>query len=424
MATSKKTTKKLPNRVAIVSGVRTPFVKAGTKFSNYTMQQLGEHVVKALVEKSGIDPEEIDTCLFSTVLLDPRTPNWAREIAVAAGLPKTLYAHSVSNNCISGLVAVTSAVQEIALGKSEVAIAGGSESMSNPALLYHGDGAKVFLKLSRARSFADKIKILSGLRPNHFLPAMPSVAEPSTGLTMGQHMEITAKEMSIKRALQDEIALASHKNAAKAQKAGEFEDEIAPLAGVDHDLLIRPDTSAEKLAKLRAVFDRSAKGSLTAGNSSALTDGASAVMLMSEKKAKDLGLEILAFVADYEYAAIDADDGLLMAPGVAIPRLLARNELIFRDFQMIEVHEAFGAQVAANIQAWEEGWKEKKVSKLPRKKLNMFGGSIALGHPFAATGGRMITTMANQLHKNDWERGLISICAAGATAGAMIIERA
>lgn len=416
-------TSKELNRVAIVAGQRTPFVKAGSKLRDYSFQEMGEHVCRALIDKSKVDPEEIDLSVFSTVLLDPRTPNWAREIAVSAGLPKTLYSYAVSNNCISGLVAATSAAQEIILGRVETAIAGGSESMSKPSLLYNQKGADVFLKLSRARSLPDKLKLLGSLRPKTFLPQMPSVAEPSTGLTMGEHMEITAKELKIEREIQDKIAFDSHQNALKARENGVFDDEIAPLGGVAEDGLIRADTTIEKLAKLRSVFDKSSTGTLSAGNSSALTDGASALLLMSEKKAKKLKLEVLAYIKDWEYSAISTDDGLLMAPAVAVPRLLKRQKMKFKDFQMIEVHEAFGAQVAANIKAWEEGLIEKKVGKLPRELLNQFGGSIALGHPFAATGGRIMTTMANQLKKNDWKQGLISICAAGAMAGAMILER-
>ena len=398
-------------KVAVLDGVRTPFVKAGTKLSGESMQDLGKHVIKELREKSGVKAEEIDGCIFSTVLLDPSTPNWAREMVFDAGLPKSLYAYSVSNNCISGLVAASCAVGEIRNGTA------------NPALLFKKKGSEMFLKLSRARTFGDKLKLLANFRPGFALPEMPSVAEPSTGLTMGQHMEITAKELSISREEQDEIAFASHDKASKAIESGLFDDEVVEIAEVKKDTLVRKDTSIEKLKKLRPVFDRSETGTLTAGNSSALTDGASAVLLAGEESLSSLGKEPLAWIKDFEYSAIDPDKGLLMAPGIAVPRLLTRNKLGFDDFDMIEVHEAFGAQVAANIKAWEEGLMEKKVGKLDRKRLNMFGGSIALGHPFAATGGRIITTAANQLKKNNWKRALISICAAGAMAGAMILER-
>lgn len=412
------------NRVAIVGAARTPFVKAGTAFKDLTMQELGAHALKELVARSELDPATVDEFIFGTVLLDPRTPNWAREILYAAGLPKTVYAHSVSNNCISGLVAVAAAADRIALGHTQCAIAGGSESMSNPALLFGDNASKLFLRMFRARSLGQRLGLMAKLaRPSNFAPKPPAPEEPSTGLTMGQHMEITAKELSIDRQSQDEIALASHQNADKAGEDGSLTAMIAPLAGVERDLMVRPDTSMEKLAKLRPVFDRSDKGTLTAGNSSPLTDGASAVLLMSERRAEKEGREPLAFIRSYEYAAIDANDGLLMAPAVAVPRLLARSEMNFDSFDMIEVHEAFGAQVAANIKAWEEGWKEPAVGALDRGKLNMLGGSIAIGHPFAATGGRIVGTLAQELQRRFLKRGLISICAAGAMAGAMILER-
>ncbi len=412
------------NRVAVVSATRTPFVKAGTAFKDYSMQQLGAHALKELVARSELDPSSIDEFIFGTVLLDPRTPNWAREILYAAGLPKSVYAHSVSNNCISGLVAAAAAADRIALGYTSCAIAGGSESMSNPALLFGDQASKLFLKMFRARSLGERLGLIAKLaRPSNFAPKAPAPEEPSTGLTMGQHMEITAKEMAIDRQSQDEIAFASHQNAHKATEEGLLGLQIAPLAGVDTDLLIRPDTTMEKLAKLRPVFDRSEKGTLTAGNSSPLTDGASAVLLMSEARAEKEGREPLAFISAYEYAAIDANDGLLMAPGVAVPRLLARTGHTFDSFDLIEVHEAFGAQVAANMKAWEDGWKEPAIGSFDRAKLNVLGGSIAIGHPFAATGGRIIGTLAQELHRRSLKRGLISICAAGAMAGAMILER-
>ena len=399
------------------------FVKAGTVFRNHSMQDLGAHVLKSLVSRYELDAERIDEFIFSTVLLDPRTPNWAREILFSAGLPKTVYAHSVSNNCISGLVAVTAAAERIALGRTSCAIAGGTESMSNPALLFSESASKIFLSLFRARSMGQRLALLAKFRPSHFKPNPPAPTEPSTGLTMGQHMEITAKRLGITREEQDEIAYKSHLNAHRATEEGHLASGIEPLAGVDKDTIVRADTSLEKLAKLKPVFDRSDNGTLTAGNSSPLTDGASAVLLMSEQRAKDEGREPLAFISGYQYSAIDPEDGLLMAPGVAVPKLLSKFNYGFDDFDLIEVHEAFGAQVAANIKAWEEGWQQDAVGQLDRDKLNTLGGSIAIGHPFAATGGRIIGTLAQELQRRFLKRGLISICAAGAMAGAMILER-
>ena len=411
------------SRVAIIAGTRTPFVKAGTAFRDLSMQQLGTHVLKELVARHNLDPNQIDEFIFGAVLLDPRTPNWAREIVFAAGLPKTLYALSVSNNCISGLAAISSAAERIALGLTKCSIAGGAESMSKPVLLFNQRATDKFLQLFGAKSFGARAQLLASFRPGDFKPQPPSPTEPSTGLTMGQHMEITAKQLGIDRVAQDTIAFESHRRAAAATEAGLLTAGIAPLAGVAKDTIIRSDTTVEKLAKLKPVFDRSEKGTLTAGNSSPLTDGASAVLLMSEAEAARQNREVLAYITGYEYAAIDPNDGLLMAPAVAVPRMLRRMGLQLSDFDLFEVHEAFGAQVAANIKAWEEGWKEPALGKIDRAKLNVNGGSIAIGHPFAATGGRIVASLAHELARTGKKRGLISICAAGAMAGAMVLER-
>lgn len=414
----------MAERVAIVGGVRTPFVKAGGVFSSFSMQDLGTHVLKAAIERYSLDPNRLDEFVFSTVLLDPRTPNWAREILFAAGLPKTVYAHSVSNNCISGLVAITSVAERIQIGRTGFGIAGGSESMSNPPLMFSRSASKKFLHLSRLKGFGAKLGGFAQFRPKDFFPAPPSVTEPSTGLTMGQHMEITAQKMGIPREIQDQIAFNSHHNADKATKEGILSEFIVPLKDVTKDLIIRGDTTLEKLSSLPPAFDRkSGKGTLTAGNSSALTDGASAVVLMSEDRAKAEGREILAFLADYEYSALSPDDGLLMAPALAVPRMLRRNDLRLQDFDLIEIHEAFAAQVEANIRAWTDGWKESAVGVMNRDRLNVLGGSLAIGHPFAATGGRMVLHLARELSRRNLKRGLISICAAGGMAGAMILER-
>lgn len=413
----------MKNKACIIGGARSPFVKAGTKFSDKTFQDLSAIVLKELVNKYNVDAAYIDEVIWGTVLLDPRTPNWAREILFAAGLPKNVYAYSVSNNCISGLVALTCAAERIKSGRANISIAGGAESMSNPALLFNSKSTKIFLQAFQARSIAEKIKLLLKLRPKDFLPSPPSVTEPSTGLTMGQHMELTAQEMKIERNKQDEIAYNSHQNAATAIADGRLSEFIVPVNGVDKDLLIRKDTTIERLSELKPVFDRSGKGTITAGNSSPLTDGAAAVLLMSETEAENSGKKPLAYIFDYEYSAINPKDGLLMAPAVAVPRLLKRHNLKFSDFDLIEIHEAFGAQVVANIKAWEDGLKEEAVGSLDYSKLNVLGGSIAIGHPFAATGGRIVMHMASEMARRNAKLGLISICAAGGMAGALILKR-
>ncbi|MFQ5771235.1 MAG: acetyl-CoA C-acyltransferase [bacterium] len=412
------------NRVAVMAGARTPFVKAGTVFKNYSAQDLGVHAVRGLIEKYQLEPETINELVYGIVIYDPKIPNIAREIVFKTALPATVRAHTVSNNCITGIHAITAIYDSIIHGRTEAGIAGGTESMSNPPILFGKKISRIFLNAATTKSFGAKLSNFAKIRPWHFKPSTPAIAEPSTGLTMGEHTEIMAKEWQILREEQDEIAYRSHMNATTATEDGRLKAEIYPLDGVDSDLLIRPDTTLEKLAQLPPVFDRSANGTISAGNASPLTDGASAVLLMSESRAKKAGLEPLAFIRAFEYAAIDPNDGLLMAPCVAVPRLLKKTGLKLADMAIIEIHEAFGAQVACNIRAWENGWKEKAIGKVDRKKVNPLGSSIAVGHPFAATGGRIVTTLANEMKRQNLKYGLISICAAGAMAAAMILEGA
>ena len=415
------------NRVAIIGGVRTPFVRAGGVFAQASFLDLGVHTLRALVHRLGLDPARIDEVVYSTVLLDPRAPNFAREMVLRSGLPATVAAHSVSNNCISGLVAATMLADGIRSGRIRTGIGGGSESMSRPTLTLHPRGEDLFLRLARARSLGERLKLAASFRPRFLLPLPPSPKEPSTGLTMGQHCEMTAQELRIPRAVQDGIAFRSHQNAARAQGAGHLRAEIEPFGGVEEDNLIRRDTSLEKLAKLSPVFDRSGVGTLTAGNSSALTDGASAFCLMAEEEAVAQGREILGFIEATEFAAISPADGLLQAPGLALPRLMTRAKLTVGEVDIFEIHEAFGAQVAANMEVWRKGWSRypevQPIGPIPEEKINVNGGSIAIGHPFAATGGRLILATVNELRRRGLRTGVISVCAAGAMACAMLIRR-
>ena len=413
-----------PCRVAVVGGVRTPFVKAGTAFRQYSALDLGVHAVKGLIDHLAIEPETVEELVHGTVIPNPFVSNIAREIVFELGLPSSIHAYSLSNNCITGIHTVTAVANSIALGNIEVGIAGGAESMSNPPVSFGKEMSRIVLDAWSAKTAGRRISTLLKVRPRHFKPVAPAVAERSTGLSMGEHTELTAKEWKIPRQEQDEIAYHSHMNAHRANGAGLLQREIHPLDGIDRDPIIRPDTSLERLAKLPPVFDRSPAGTLTAGNSSPLTDGASAVLLMSEERVEREGREPLAFVRAVEYAAIDPDDGLLMGPAVAVPRVLKKAGLTLADMGIIEMHEAFGAQVAANLQAWKQGWKEPAIGEVNREILNPLGSSIAVGHPFAATGGRIVTTLANQMKRNGTKYGLISICAAGAMAAAMILERA
>ncbi len=414
------------NRVAIVGGIRTPFVKAGGVFARASTLDLSIHTLTSLVRRLEIKEQEIGEFVFSTVLLDPRVPNLAREAVIRSGLSASIRAHFVSNNCISGLVAANNVAEGIKSGRISSGIAGGAESMSRPALSVHPSAENFFLGLARAKSFGERLRLLSSFRPGMCLPQAPSPKEPSTGLTMGEHTEITAKEYKVSREAQDQLAFLSHKNAAKAYEAGIIQPEIEPYSSVDTDNLVRAGTTFEKLSSLKPVFDRSERGTLTAGNSSALTDGASAVFFMSEDQAKKSGREILCYLEALEFAAIAPSDGLLMAPAIALPRLLKRTGISLSQIDLFEIHEAFAAQVLANMHAWKHGWSKfdiAPIGEIPAEKINLNGGSIALGHPFAATGGRLLTSLAHSLKRHKLKRGVISVCAAGGMAAAALLTR-
>ncbi|MCB0320391.1 MAG: acetyl-CoA C-acyltransferase [Bdellovibrionales bacterium] len=415
------------SRVAIVGGYRTPFCKAFTSLSSCSALDMGIHVLENTIKRLNLDESRIDELQFGSVLLDPRTPNLAREMVLRSSCSQSLSAHFVSNNCISGLVAANAVSDGIRSGRISCGLAGGAESMSLPTLTFQRKGEKFFLQLSKARSVGEKLKLLSSFRPQFLFPVPPSPKEPSTGLTMGQHCEITAKEFQIGRETQDLWAVRSHQHAARAQSSGVLGEEIVEIQGVSKDNFVRSDTTVEKLGKLSPVFDRSGSGTLTAGNSSGLTDGASLVCLMSEERCESEGREPLAFIEAIEFAAIDPNDGLLMAPALALPRLLHRTKVAVSDIDLFEIHEAFSAQVIANRVAWEQGWKKYPnvagIGHIPDEKINVNGGSLAIGHPFAATGGRLLISAARELKRRNASRAVISVCAAGAMAAAVMLTR-
>jgi acetyl-CoA acetyltransferase family protein len=413
-------------RIAIVGGVRTAFVKAGGVFGRYSSLDLGKHVVVSCIEKTGVDPSLIDELYFGTVLLDPRYPNLAREIILRSGLPKTMSGHFISNNCITGLVAANAACEAIVSGRIRAAIVGGVESMSCPTLTFPRRGEEFFIRLSRARTLKDKLKIMTKFRPGFLAPQAPSPKEPSTGLTMGQHCELMAQEADITRADQDEVALRSHKNALAARERGISKEQIVTFAGVSEDNLVRGDTSLEKLASLPAVFDRGPKGTISAGNASALTDGASAVCLMREDLARQSGLPVKGFIDAIDFASVPPGDGLLMGPVLALPQVVSRVGWDIASIDAFEIHEAFAAQVLCNLKAWESGSSrypnQSPLGIIPREKINIFGGSIALGHPFAATGGRLLLNACDILNSQGGKRAVISVCAAGGGAAAAAVS--
>ncbi len=413
----------VPNRVAVVGGARTPFAKAGTVFKTHSALDLAVHSVNGLLEQQRLEPQAVEELVYGIVVLDPLIPHLAREVVFSSALPAEVRALTVTNNCITGTTAIASIYESILSGRTEVGIAGGVESLSNPALLFSAQASRILLDSRAARSLSARLAELLKLRPWHLAPTAPGVEEPSTGLSMGEHTELMVKQWKISREEQDEIAYHSHKNAHVATQDGRLKAEIQPLNGVEHDLIVRSDTSIEKLAKLPPVFDRSPSGTITAGNSSPLTDGAAAVLLMSEERARREQREPLAFVKAFEFVGIDPDDGLLMGPGIAVPRVLSRMGLQLSDMDIVEMHEAFGGQVACNLRAWDQGWKEPAIGKVDPAKLNPLGSSIAVGHPFAATGIRIATTLASEMKRRGARYGLISICGAGGTASAMILER-
>ena len=410
-------------RVAIVGGARTPFAKAGTAFKAHSAQGLAIHSVDGLLEKQHLDPASIDELAYGIVAVDPRVPHLAREVVLCGPLPPQVRAFTLTDNCITGTSAIRLIHDSIVAGRAEVGIAGGVESLSNPALLFNERASRIFMDAATAKAATERFRQFMKLRPRDFWPAAPSVAEPSTGLSMGEHTELMVKQWEVPRGEQDEIAYRSHMNAHAATEDGRLTAEIHPLDGVERDLTIRADTTMEKLAELPPVFDRSPTGTLTAGNSSLLTDGAASVVLMSEARAYKEGREPLAFLKAFEVVGIDPKDGLLMGPGLAVPRLLRRIGLTLADIDIVEMHEAFAGQIICNLRAWEQGWKEQSIGSVDRERLNPLGGSIAAGHPFAATGIRIVTTLANEMKRRNARYGLVSICGAGGTASATLLER-
>ena len=423
-------------RVAIVAGVRTPFARSGTQLRNFTAIELGKLAVAELLQRTGLDGKEVEGVVYGTVVPNVVAPNIAREVSLLPMLPKGVQAFSVSRACASANQAITDAADQIALGHMDVAIAGGAESLSNVPILHSRAMSEKLVALSRARSLGQRMKLLGSVRPRDFVPITPAIEEPSTGETMGQSAEKMAKINGIAREDQDQFALRSHRLAAAGTQDGRLTAEIAPVylpPGYEDVLTsdngIRTDTTIEKLRTLKPVFDRK-YGTVTAGNASPLTDGASAVLLMSEEKAKAMGFEPIAYVRSYSYAALDPGEQLLMGPVLAAPVALKRAGLALKDIDLVEMHEAFAAQVLCNLMGFEsKEWAERAgfsqpVGEVDRAKLNVMGGSISIGHPFGATGGRILMTLVNELARRGGQFGLMTVCAAGGMGHAMVVERA
>lgn len=423
-------------RVAIVRGLRTPFLKQGSLFANLTALDLAQLVVQELVQRTDLDPALIESCVFGQVVPGILQPSIAREVVLAAGLPKTLEAHTVTRACATSIQSMTSAADRIQLGHVDVALTGGTDSMSDPPIFATRALSHALLASSKAKTPMARLKAFQKLKARDFAPVAPAISEYSTGLTMGQSAEKMAKENGITRGEQDAIALASHQNAARAWEDGFFDSHVMHVPvppkfekTAVRDDIVRPDTSLEALAKLKPVFDRK-YGSVTAGNASPLTDGASALILMSEERAKELGYTPLGYLRSYAYAATDPAGQLLQGPAYAAPVALERAGMTLGDIDLVEMHEAFASQIASNLQAFasrefaEKAGFGKPLGEVDRSRLNVTGGSISIGHPFGATGARIVMQALHNLERSNKNTVLCTVCAAGGLGAAVVLERA
>jgi len=422
-------------RAAIVAGLRTPFVKSGGEFKDLSAVDLGAGLVNELVARTGIPPVEYDALVFGQVIPSPLVSLVAREVALRSQLPKDVEAHTVSRACATSIQAATAAADQIALGHAEVAVAGGAESLSDAPIFASRALAQAIVGASRARTAMDKVRSFATLSAKDLRPVPPALKEPTTGLTMGESAERMAQKNGITRAAQDAFALESHRRAARAWKAGLFDEEVMHFAVPPRyertavkDNIVREDTSLEALAELRPVFDKR-YGTITAGNSSPLTDGAAALVLASEEKALALGLRPLGYLRAYAYAALDPSDELLQGPAFAAPLALERAGLVLADLDLVDMHEAFAAQVLANLKAFasrrfaeEKLGRSAPLGEVDPERLNVNGGSIALGHPFAATGARMILSTLKELGRRKGAHALLTVCAAGALGAALVLD--
>ena len=417
--------------VAIVGSLRIPFARAHTAYRNCSNQQMMSKVLASLVEKFELKGERLGDVSLGAVIKHSQDWNLARESTLSSGLAPETPAFDVQRACGTSLSATALIGAKISTGMIEAGIAGGTDTISNVPIVYPDAYRAILLESARGRTLGQKLKPWLALRPRHFKPEFPGVIEPRTQLSMGESMELTAQEWQLSREDQDAFALASHRKAAKAQEDGFYNDLIVEFQGLKQDNNVRPDTNMEQLAKLKSVFDRSKKGTMTAGNSTPLTDGASAVLLASEDWARERGLPVLAYLTYSRVAAVDFvnREGLLMAPAYAVSEMLEDAALSLQDFDFFEIHEAFAAQTLATLKAWEsEAFCAKRLGRstplgpVDRQKLNVKGGSVAIGHPFAATGTRILGSMAKLLHEKGSGRGLVSVCTAGGMGVTAILE--
>jgi len=415
----------------VVGGLRIPFCKSNTAYATTSAQSLLTTALRGLVDRYQLHGETLGDVVGGAVLKHPKDFSLTRESALSSGLSAETPAYDVQQACATGLEAAILVANKIALGQIEAGVAAGVDTASDVPIGVNEGFRRLLLKTNRARGRAAKLSALAGWRPSMLIPQIPSVTEPRTGLSMGQHCERMAQEWGIPREEQDQLAAESHLRAARAYDENFYEGLVLPFKGLSRDNVLRANTSVERLAQLKPVFDR-ANGTLTAGNSTPLTDGAATVLLASEDWVKARGLEARVFLSDVQTAAVDfatGKEGLLMAPAYAVPRMLARRGLRLQDFDYYEIHEAFAAQVLCTLKAWNDAryCRERlglsaPLGDIDRQKLNVKGGSLATGHPFAATGGRILAGLAKLLETQPGQRGLVSICAAGGLGATAILE--
>ena len=423
----------MTRQAAIVGGNRIPFARANSAYAQASNQDMLTATLDGLVARFGLQDRQVGEVAAGAVLKHSRDFNLTRESVLGSRLAATTPAYDIQQACGTGLEAAVLVANKIALGQIESGIAGGVDTTSDAPMALNDDLRRVLLKANSSKTWQRRLRAFGGLRPGQLAPDVPRNAEPRTGLTMGEHAAITALEWGISREDQDELTVASHRNLAAAYDRGFFDDLVTPYLGLTRDQNLRPDTSLEKLAKLKPVFGRGEGATMTAGNSTPLTDGASAVLLASDEWAAAQGFPVLAHLVDAQTAAVDyvhGGEGLLMAPAYAVPALLARNGLSLQDFDFYEIHEAFASTVLSAVKAWEDPnfckaklGLDAPLGGIDRSRLNVNGSSLAAGHPFAATGGRIVATLAKMLHEaGPGQRGLISICAAGGQGVVAILE--
>jgi acetyl-CoA C-acetyltransferase len=420
-------------RVAVVGGNRIPFARSNSAYATVSNQDMLTAALDGLVDRFGLHGERMGEVAAGAVLKHSRDYNLTREVVLGSKLSADSPAYDIQQACGTGLQATIQVANKIALGKIEAGVAGGVDTTSDAPIAVNESLREILLEANRARSLRARLAAVAKLRPSHVVPALPRNSEPRTGLSMGESAALTAVEWEISREAQDELTVLSHQRLAAAYERGFLDDLVTAYQGLERDQNLRPDSSVEKLGTLQPVFGKGEAGTMTAANSTPLTDGASVVLLASEEYAAERGWPVQAWLSEYETAAVDyvhGGEGLLMAPSYAMPRMLARAGLSLQDFDFYEIHEAFASQVLATLQAWEDPvfCKERlgldaPLGSIDRSRLNVVGSSLAAGHPFAATGGRIVATLAALLAERGSGRGVISICAAGGQGVTAILER-